>query len=127
MSPAVIITWLGWICFAGAGVALIVYLVHFAGRQGWKRPWNAAGLFFTSIALSQMPFASIAAAAARMGSSNSAVARSGSVAESRLSTSCTAWFRREWISSGFGSGRAIVTHGAGALASFFSSENDTVS
>ena len=55
MSPAIIITWLGWICFAGAGVALIVYLVHFAGRQGWKRPWNAAGLFFTSIALSQMP------------------------------------------------------------------------
>ena len=51
-----IITWLGWACYAGAAAAIIVYLVHFAGRQGWKRPWNAAGLFFTAIALSQAPF-----------------------------------------------------------------------
>ena len=56
MSPALMITWLGWACYIGAAIAIIVYVVHFAGRQGWKRPWNAAGLFFTSIALSQTPF-----------------------------------------------------------------------
>ena len=56
MSPALIITWLGWTCYLGAAVAIVVYVVHFAGRQGWRRPWNAAGLFFTSIALSQTPF-----------------------------------------------------------------------
>jgi hypothetical protein len=49
------ITWLGWLCYAGAAVAIIVYLIHFAGRQGWRRPWNAAGLFFTAIALTQAP------------------------------------------------------------------------
>ena len=49
------VTWLGWLCYAGAAVAIIGDLIHFAGRQGWKRPWNAAGLFFTAIALSQAP------------------------------------------------------------------------
>ncbi len=53
---AVAIIWLGWACYLGAAVAIIVYVIHFAGRQGWKRPWNAAGLFFTSIALSQTPY-----------------------------------------------------------------------
>ena len=56
MTTAFAITWLGWACYAGAAAAIIVYVIHFAGRQGWKRPWNAAGLFFTSIALSQTPF-----------------------------------------------------------------------
>ena len=56
MSMSTVLIWLGWACYAGAAVAIVVYVVHFAGRQGWKRPWNAAGLFFTSIALSQTPF-----------------------------------------------------------------------
>ena len=55
MSPALTIIWLGWACYIGAAIAIVVYVVHFAGRQGWKRPWNAAGLFFTSIALSKTP------------------------------------------------------------------------
>ena len=55
MSMSAILIWLGWACYVGAGVAIVVYVIHFAGRQGWKRPWNAAGLFFTSIALSQTP------------------------------------------------------------------------
>ena len=49
------VSWLGWLCYAGAALAIVVYLIHFAGRQGWKRPWNAAGLFFTAIALAQVP------------------------------------------------------------------------
>ena len=56
MIISMLVTWLGWVCYAGAAVAIVVYVIHFAGRQGWKRPWNAAGLFFTSIALSQTPF-----------------------------------------------------------------------
>ena len=56
MSPGLIITWLGYACFLGAAVAFGVYVAHLAGRQGWKRPWNAAGLVFTSVALSQTPF-----------------------------------------------------------------------
>jgi len=56
MSTDTLITWLGWACYAGAAGAIGAYVIHFAGRQGWKRPWNAAGLFFTSIALSQVPF-----------------------------------------------------------------------
>ncbi len=55
MSPAQIVIWLGWACYAGALAAIVVYVIHFAGRQGWKRPWNAAGLFFTAIALTQAP------------------------------------------------------------------------
>ena len=56
MSVATLISLLGWACYAGAAAAIVVYVIHFAGRQGWKRPWNAAGLFFTSIALSWTPF-----------------------------------------------------------------------
>ncbi len=56
MTPATLIVWLGWACYLGAAAAIVAYVAHFAGRQGWKRPWNAAGLFFTSIALSQTPF-----------------------------------------------------------------------
>jgi hypothetical protein len=55
MTTTALINLLGWACYAGALVAIVVYIVHFAGRQGWKRPWNAAGLFFTSIALSATP------------------------------------------------------------------------
>ena len=54
MAQAII--WLGWACYLGAAIAILVYVIHFAGRQGWRRPWNAAGLFFTSIALSQTPY-----------------------------------------------------------------------
>lgn len=50
-----LVSWLGWICYADAAVAIIVYAIHFAGRQGWRRPWNAAGLFFTAIAMTQAP------------------------------------------------------------------------
>jgi hypothetical protein len=50
-----LVTWLGWICYADAAAAIVVYLVHFGGRQGWRRPWNAAGLFFTAIAMTQAP------------------------------------------------------------------------
>ena len=39
---------LGWLCYLGAAAAIVVYLIHFAKRQGWRRPWNAAGLFFTA-------------------------------------------------------------------------------
>jgi hypothetical protein len=49
------ITILGWLCYATGAAALAVYIIHFAGRQGWKRPWNAAGLFFTALALAQIP------------------------------------------------------------------------
>ena len=50
-----LITLLGWACYAGALAAIVVYIIHFAQRQGWKRPWNAAGLFFTALALTQIP------------------------------------------------------------------------
>ena len=56
MSAVLLVVWLGWACYAGALAAIVVYVIHFAGRQGWKRPWNAAGLFFTAIALTQIPF-----------------------------------------------------------------------
>ena len=55
MTPSPLVIWMGWACYAGALVAIVVYVIHFAGRQGWKRPWNAAGLFFTAIALTQTP------------------------------------------------------------------------
>ena len=50
-----LLTWLGWACFAGGGSAIAVYILHFLKRQGWRRPWNAAGLFFSAIALTQIP------------------------------------------------------------------------
>ncbi len=55
MGPTDMITVLGWLCYVAGGIALLVYIIHFAGRQGWKRPWNAAGLFFTALALAQVP------------------------------------------------------------------------
>lgn len=55
MTRAHILTWLGWFCFAGGGSALVVYVVQFARRQEWRRPWNAAGLIFTAVALTQLP------------------------------------------------------------------------
>jgi len=56
MTRALILTWLGWACFAGGASALVIYGVHFARRQGWRRPWNAAGLLFNAAALTQVPF-----------------------------------------------------------------------
>jgi len=55
MTRALILTWLGWACFAGGAASIVVYVVHFTNRQGWRRPWNAAGLIFTAIALTQVP------------------------------------------------------------------------
>ena len=55
MTRAHILTWLGWFCFAGGGAAIIVYVVQFARRQEWRRPWNAASLIFTALALTQLP------------------------------------------------------------------------
>ena len=55
MTQYFAIIWLGWVCYAGAGAMLIAYAVLFARGQGWTRPWNAAGLVFISIALSQTP------------------------------------------------------------------------
>lgn len=54
MTPAII--WLGWACYAGAAAAIVIYLRHLLGPEGWKRPWGAAGLLFTSLALGQTPF-----------------------------------------------------------------------
>ena len=55
MNPTEMISVLGWLCYGAGAIALLVYIIHFAGRQGWKRPWNAAGLFFTALALAQAP------------------------------------------------------------------------
>jgi hypothetical protein len=55
MNSGSMVSSLGWLCYAAGAAAIIVYLVHFAGREGWRRPWNAAGLFFTALALSQLP------------------------------------------------------------------------
>lgn len=56
MTSAALVTWLGWACYAGAAASLGAYLAVVLGRQGWRRPWNAAGLVFTSLALSQTPY-----------------------------------------------------------------------
>ncbi len=56
MTPNPLVIWLGWACYAGAGFAIIIYVKHLLGPQGWKRPWSAAGLLFTSLALGQTPF-----------------------------------------------------------------------
>ena len=55
MNPNEMITVLKWLCYGAGAVALLVYIIHFAGRQGWRRPWNAAGLFFTALALAFLP------------------------------------------------------------------------
>ena len=49
-------TALGWTCYLAATAAIGIYLLQLFGRQGWKRPWNAAGLFFTALVLIQTPF-----------------------------------------------------------------------
>jgi hypothetical protein len=56
MSSSPFIVWLGWACYAGAAFAIVVYLAHLLGPQPHKRPWGAAGLLFTSLALGQTPF-----------------------------------------------------------------------
>jgi hypothetical protein len=53
-SPLII--WLGWICYAGAAFAIVVFLTHLLGSRAHKRPWSAAGLLFTSLAMGQTPF-----------------------------------------------------------------------
>jgi len=55
VSPLAVVTWLGWACYTGAAGTLAAYVALIAGRRRWRRAWNAAGLFFTSIALSQTP------------------------------------------------------------------------
>jgi hypothetical protein len=55
MNPPSLVVWLGWACYAGAGVAIVAYIVHFTRQRGWNRPWNAVGLFFSAIALTQTP------------------------------------------------------------------------
>ena len=55
-SASPFIVWLGWACYAGAAFAIVVYLAHLLGSQPHKRPWSAAGLLFTSLALGQIPF-----------------------------------------------------------------------
>ena len=56
MSASPFIVWLGWACYAGAAFAIVVYLAHLLGSHPHKRPWAAAGLLFTSLALGQIPF-----------------------------------------------------------------------
>ncbi|HEY5412091.1 MAG TPA: hypothetical protein VIJ94_15320 [Caulobacteraceae bacterium] len=56
MTASPFIVWLGWACYAGAAFAIVVYLAHLLGSQPHKRPWGAAGLLFTSLALGQTPF-----------------------------------------------------------------------
>jgi len=53
-SPIVI--WLGWVCYAGAAFAIVVFLTHLLGSRPHKRPWSAAGMLFTSLAMGQTPF-----------------------------------------------------------------------
>ncbi len=56
MGASPIIVWLGWACYAGAAFAIVVFLTHLLGRQTHKRPWSAAGMLFTSLAMGQTPF-----------------------------------------------------------------------
>ena len=56
MSASPVIVWLGWACYAGAAFAIVVFLNHLLGRQAHKRPWSAAGMLFTSLAMGQTPF-----------------------------------------------------------------------
>jgi hypothetical protein len=56
VSASPFIVWLGWACYAGSAFAIVVYLAHLLGSQAHKRPWAAAGLLFTCLALGQTPF-----------------------------------------------------------------------
>ena len=56
MGYSPFIVWLGWACYAGAAFAIVVYLTHLLGSQPHKRPWSAAGMLFTSLAMGQTPF-----------------------------------------------------------------------
>jgi nicotinamide riboside transporter PnuC len=55
MTSSTLLTALGWICYASGAVAIVIYVINIFARNGWRRPWNAAGLFFTAIAASQIP------------------------------------------------------------------------
>ncbi len=50
------IIWMGWFCYAGAAFAIVVFLTHLLGSRPHKRPWSAAGMLFTSLAMGQTPF-----------------------------------------------------------------------
>ena len=50
------IIWMGWVCYAGAAFAIVVFLTHLLGSRPHKRPWSAAGMLFTSLAMGQTPF-----------------------------------------------------------------------
>ena len=56
MTSFALVTWLGWACYVGAAASLVAYVVQVTRRRIWRRPWNAAGLVFISVALSQTPF-----------------------------------------------------------------------
>ena len=56
MSYSPFIVWLGWACYAGAAFAIVVFLTHLLGSRPHKRPWSAAGMLFTSLAMGQTPF-----------------------------------------------------------------------
>ena len=56
MTASPLIVWLGWACYAGAAFAIVVFLSHLLGSQSHKRPWSAAGMLFTSLAMGQTPF-----------------------------------------------------------------------
>ncbi len=56
MGYSPFIVWLGWACYAGAAFAIVVFLTHLLGSRPHKRPWSAAGLLFTSLAMGQTPF-----------------------------------------------------------------------
>ncbi len=52
---AYVLQWLGWLCYLAAALAILAYVIHVVRRPSWQRPWNAAGLFFTGLALTQLP------------------------------------------------------------------------
>jgi len=56
MGASPFIVWLGWACYAGAAFAIVVFLRHLLSSKPHKRPWSAAGLLFTSLAMGQTPF-----------------------------------------------------------------------
>ena len=56
MGYSPLIIWMGWVCYAGAAFAIVVFLTHLLGSRPHKRPWSAAGMLFTSLAMGQTPF-----------------------------------------------------------------------